>query len=66
VREGEVKMANKDSSSIFDFGFFAGLVIGLAIGFFYAPQSGDKTRAMLRGKAMEIQEKADKLADILT
>jgi gas vesicle protein len=59
-------MDNNPSNSIFDVGFFVGLAIGLALGLFYAPQSGEKTRNMLREKALEIQEKAGEVVDKLS
>ena len=47
-------------------GFFAGLVvgavIGLAIGFLYAPQPGDETRHVLKEKITSFGETAGKKA----
>ena len=37
-----------------------GAVVGLAIGFLYAPQSGKETRRMVKEKASAIKEKASK------
>ena len=58
-------MDDNNTTSIFNIGFFTGLVIGLAIGLLYAPQSDEKTRTMLRDKVLEIQEKASEVAEKL-
>ena len=48
-------------------GFFAGLLIGAAIGasvaLLYAPQSGPETRRLVKEKALEVKEKAAKAAN---
>lgn len=54
-------MSDKDSGA--GFGFLAGVAIGLAIGFLYAPRSGKETRELLKGKAEEMQEKATEVAE---
>ena len=52
---------NKDTtSSSFTVGLIVGAVVGLAIGFLYAPQSGKETRRMVKEKASAIKEKASK------
>ena len=59
-------MENNKSITSFDIGIFAGMAIGLMIGMLFAPQSGRETRALLREKALEIQEKAGEVAEKLT
>lgn len=51
-------MANKDTGTGFAIGFLAGAVIGLAIGFLYAPKPGKETRELLKKKAGAVKEKA--------
>jgi gas vesicle protein len=46
-------------------GLVAGLAIGVALGLLYAPQTGKKTRAMLKKRAVEIQEAAGEMAEDL-
>jgi len=52
-------MSNRDT---FAFGFLIGAVVGVAIGFLYAPKPGKETRALLKEKAGEVMEKAKELA----
>ena len=47
-------MNDRDSSS-FITGLILGTVVGLAIGFLYAPQTGKETRELLKEKA-ELRE----------
>ena len=56
-------MSDKDSGASFIVGFTIGAVVGLAIGFLYAPKPGRETRALLKEKAVETKEKADKVAE---
>lgn len=58
-------MENSNRATSFDIGIFVGLAIGVAIGLLYAPQPGEKTRAMLREKALEIQDKVGRVAEKL-
>ncbi len=48
-------------------GFFAGLVvgavIGLAIGFLYAPKPGEETRHILKGQLASFGETAEKTTE---
>jgi gas vesicle protein len=50
-------MSNRDTSSFLT-GLLVGAVVGLAIGFLYAPKSGKETREMLKEKAAVLKEKA--------
>jgi len=49
---------NKDTASSFTIGLIVGAVVGLAIGFLYAPQSGKETRRMVKDKVVALKEKA--------
>ena len=44
-------------------GFIVGAAIGLAIGFLYAPQPGEQTRALIREKAGKTKEKAEDIIE---
>jgi len=46
-------MAEKDTGASFAVGFLLGAVVGVAIGFLYAPKPGREMRAMLKEKAEE-------------
>ena len=52
-------MVEKESAAGFGLGLLAGAIVGLAIGFLYAPRSGQETRAMLREKAENARGKAE-------
>jgi gas vesicle protein len=51
-------MADGDRGSGFAIGLIVGAVLGLAIGFLFAPQSGKETRQLLREKAGAARERA--------
>jgi gas vesicle protein len=53
---------NKDSTPGFFTGLMIGAVIGLALGFLYAPQPGEETRRMVKEKAGTVKEGAAKAA----
>jgi len=53
---------NKDSTPGFITGLMVGAVIGLALGFLYAPQPGEETRRMVKEKAGTVKEGASKAA----
>jgi gas vesicle protein len=55
-------MGDRDVGSSFAIGFLLGAVVGVAIGFLYAPKPGKETRALLREKAAEVTEKAKEAA----
>jgi gas vesicle protein len=56
-------MGDRESSNSGSFlgGILLGAVVGLALGFIFAPQSGKETRAMLKEKAIEVKDKAGEL-----
>ncbi len=56
-------MSDRDTGGSFAVGFFIGAVVGVAIGFLYAPKAGKETRALLKEKAGEVREKADEVAE---
>jgi gas vesicle protein len=49
-------MSNRDASSFLT-GLLVGAVLGVAIGFLYAPQSGKETRELLKEKAEVAKQK---------
>jgi gas vesicle protein len=55
-------MSNRESGNFFT-GMVIGAIIGLAVGFLFAPQSGDETREMLRQKAQTAREKAGEISE---
>ena len=55
-------MNNRNTGAMMGAGLAAGLAIGVAVGLLYAPQSGKKTRTMLKKRAMEIQDAAGEMA----
>jgi gas vesicle protein len=61
-RRGE-KMAERDTGASFAIGFIFGAVIGVAIGFLYAPKPGKETRTLLKEKAEMAREKASEAAE---
>jgi len=56
-------MAEKDTGASFAIGFLLGAVVGVAVGFLYAPKPGRETRAMLKEKAETAAEKAKETAE---
>jgi gas vesicle protein len=59
-------MSDKDTGSNFAIGFLIGAVVGVAVGFLYAPKAGKETRAMLKEKADEVKEKASEVTAKVT
>jgi len=51
-------MAERDGSPGFGTGFVVGAIIGLAIGFLYAPKPGEETRELARESVDKVREKA--------
>jgi len=56
-------MAEKDTGTSFTIGFILGAVVGVTIGFLYAPKPGRETRALLKEKAETAREKASEVAE---
>lgn len=56
-------MADKDTGLSFSTGFILGAVVGVAIGFLYAPKPGKETRELLKEKAEKAREKASEVAE---
>jgi len=56
-------MAEKDTGTSFAIGFILGAVVGVTIGFLYAPKPGRETRALLKEKAETAREKASEVAE---
>jgi gas vesicle protein len=59
-------MSDKDTGSSFAIGFLIGAVVGVAVGFLYAPKAGKETRALLKQKAEEVKEKAGEVTSRVT
>ena len=55
-------MSNRDAGNFFT-GMIIVTVIGLALGFLFAPQSGEETRELIRSKARVAKEKATDLSE---
>jgi gas vesicle protein len=51
-------MAERDGSPGVGTGFVVGAIIGLAIGFLYAPKPGEETRELARESVDKVREKA--------
>ena len=56
-------MSDKDGSGSFAIGFILGAVVGVAVGFLYAPKSGRETRELIKEKAEEVKEKAEEVTE---
>lgn len=54
-------MSERDSTSFLT-GLILGAVVGLAIGFLYAPKSGKETRELLKEKAAVAKERTTEIA----
>ena len=55
-------MADRDGSTGFGIGLLVGAVLGLAIGFLFAPRPGAETRQLLKEKAEVARERAAEAA----
>ena len=53
---------NKDSGAGFFTGLIVGALIGVVVGFLYAPQSGTETRRIVKEKATSLKEGASAAA----
>lgn len=56
-------MSDRDTGSSFAIGLIIGAVVGVAVGFLYAPKAGKETRALLREKAEEVKERAGEVTE---
>jgi gas vesicle protein len=56
---------NEGTATGFDACLYAGVIVGMAIGLLFAPQSGDETRSMLREKVLQVEAKAAEVAEKL-
>ena len=63
IAEKEATMANRDTATGFGIGFIAGAVVGLAIGFLYAPHPGKETRERIAEKAEEAKDRVAGVID---
>ncbi len=54
---------NRDSGAGFFSGLLIGAVIGLAIGFLYAPQPGQETRKLVKDKVTSVKDAVSKAAN---
>ena len=55
-------MADRNGGSGFAIGLLVGAALGLAIGFLFAPKSGQETRELLREKAGAARERATEVS----
>jgi gas vesicle protein len=55
-------MSDHNAGSGFVIGFVAGAIVGLSIGFLFAPRPGEETREILKEKAVEVRGKASEVA----
>ena len=53
---------NRDSGAGFFTGLMVGALIGVVVGFLYAPQSGTETRRIVKEKATRLKEGASGVA----
>lgn len=51
-------MADRDGGSGFGIGLIVGAVLGLAIGFLFAPRPGAESRQLLKEKAVAARDRA--------
>jgi len=54
---------DKDSGSGFFTGLMMGALIGVVVGFLYAPQSGTETRRLVKEKTGVVKERVSKAAN---
>ena len=56
-------MASKESAEGFGIGFLLGAVVGVTIGFLYAPHSGSVTRGLIDEKVHDATRKAERIIE---
>jgi gas vesicle protein len=59
-------MSDRNAGSGFLIGFVAGSIIGLSVGFLFAPRPGEETREILKEKAVEVAHKLKETASDVT
>jgi gas vesicle protein len=62
-REEQDTMADKTSGADFLAGFVVGALVGAAAALLFAPQSGEETRALIRDKGIELQERSVEMSE---
>jgi gas vesicle protein len=55
-------MGENASGGEFFAGFLIGALVGAAVTFLFAPQSGEETRMLIRDKGIELKDRADGLS----
>jgi gas vesicle protein len=55
-------MSTDSSPGDFLAGFMVGALVGAAVAFLFAPQSGEETRTLIREKGIELREQADEMS----
>jgi gas vesicle protein len=55
-------MSTDSSPADFLAGFVVGALVGAAVAFLFAPQSGEETRTLIREKGIELREQADEMS----
>lgn len=56
-------MADKSYGVDFFAGFVVGALVGVAAAILFAPQSGEETRALIRERSIELQERSVELSE---
>jgi gas vesicle protein len=56
-------MSDNESAASFIMGIIAGAVVGLAIGFLYAPYAGKETRTKIKERGEEVRDKAEEIIE---
>jgi gas vesicle protein len=62
-RKENANMSDRDDFGVFLLGFVIGGLAGAVTALILAPQSGEETRTVIREKAIELRDKAEKTAD---
>ena len=56
-------MAKKGNAAGFGMGIIIGGVIGLVVGFLYAPRPGIETRTLIRERAKEVKDRSEEIIE---
>jgi gas vesicle protein len=62
IKKGVNNMEDKTYSGDFLAGFIVGALVGAAAALLFAPQSGEETRALIREKGIELQERSAEMS----